>query len=207
VLKLLFKVSTYPSLTMSANDESAAVHPPNNLPRLNRYITTHDKAGVAVFDTQIEPEIVFKQLKGDAQFGLTYTTTKFPASISDDSDIKSYAEHLSSPPGISIANGSVLRYVDMAPGDLSPMHRTVSLDYGVVLEGEVECILDSGETRHLKRGDVVVQRGTMHAWRNTSKMEWARMLYCLLDAEDIIVDGNPLKEDYGGIPDTKPSKG
>ena len=46
------------------------------------------------------------------------------------------------------------------------MHRTVSLDYGVVLEGEVELVLDSGETRLMKRGDVSVQRGTNHAWRN-----------------------------------------
>lgn len=53
----------------------------------------------------------------------------------------------------------------MSPGLLSPMHRTVSLDYGVVLEGEVELVLDSGETRVLKRGDVAIQRGTCHAWR------------------------------------------
>ena len=40
------------------------------------------------------------------------------------------------------------------------MHRTQSLDFGVVLEGEIELVLDSGETRLLKRGDVAVQRGT-----------------------------------------------
>lgn len=46
------------------------------------------------------------------------------------------------------------------------MHRTTSLDYGIVLEGEVELILDSGERRAMKAGDIAVQRATMHAWRN-----------------------------------------
>ncbi len=66
----------------------------------------------------------------------------------------------------------------MMPGATSPMHRTVSLDYGVVLEGEVELVLDSGEVRLLKRGHVAVQRGTNHAWRNASKSEWAGCFMC-----------------------------
>ncbi|CAK96587.1 uncharacterized protein An07g01420 [Aspergillus niger] len=80
------------------------------------------------------------------------------------------------------------------------MHRTVSVDYGVVLEGEVELVLDSGETRLLKRGDVAVQRGTNHAWRNVTpdgeggEGMWARMLYVLMPAK-----GLELGEDLGGI--------
>jgi quercetin dioxygenase-like cupin family protein len=53
----------------------------------------------------------------------------------------------------------------MPPGLISPMHRTTSLDYGVLLEGEIELILDSGEKKLMKRGDVSIQRGTMHLWR------------------------------------------
>jgi quercetin dioxygenase-like cupin family protein len=91
----------------------------------------------------------------------------------------------------------------MPPGAVSPMHRTVSLDYGVVLEGEMELVLDSGETRLLKRGDLAVQRGTLHAWRNTNKTEWARMLYFLQESEPLEVGGAKLGEDYGkmtGVP-------
>jgi quercetin dioxygenase-like cupin family protein len=83
------------------------------------------------------------------------------------------------------------------------MHRTVSLDYGVVIEGEVELVLDSGETRVLRRGDVAVQRGTMHAWRNTSRTEWARMMYVLQECKPVEVEGKVLGEDYGdmkGVP-------
>jgi quercetin dioxygenase-like cupin family protein len=85
------------------------------------------------------------------------------------------------------------------------MHRTVSLDYGVVLDGNVELILDNGLTRTMQRGDMSVQRGTIHAWRNMSKTEWARMLYVLQDAKPLEVGGKSLGEDYGGlqVPDSR----
>ena len=59
------------------------------------------------------------------------------------------------------------------------MHRTETLDYGIVTEGEVWLVLDDGEV-HLKRGDIVVQRGTNHAWSNRSE-QMARMVFILLD--------------------------
>jgi quercetin dioxygenase-like cupin family protein len=84
------------------------------------------------------------------------------------------------------------------------MHRTVSLDYGVVLEGEVDLVLYSGETRRLRRGDIAVQRGTSHAWGNASSTTWARMLYVLLEAKPIDLESGALGEDYGegmgGVP-------
>lgn len=61
------------------------------------------------------------------------------------------------------------------------MHRTETVDYAVVLEGEITLLLDEGEVM-LKAGDVVIQRGTNHAWRNhTSKP--TRMLYVLMDGK------------------------
>lgn len=87
----------------------------------------------------------------------------------------------------------------MGPGVISPMHRTVSLDYGIVLIGEVELVLDSGETRVMKVGDVCVQRGTNHAWRNTSQTEWARMMYVLQPSLPIEIEGKRLNEDLGSM--------
>ena len=46
------------------------------------------------------------------------------------------------------------------------MHKTNTVDYAVVYEGEIWLELDSNETLHMRRGDVVVQNGTRHAWRN-----------------------------------------
>ena len=73
-------------------------------------------------------------------------------------------------PHDSCLGGTVCRIVDFGPNTQPVMHRTQSLDYGVVLEGEVEMQLDSGESRILKRGDVAVQRGTNHAWKNVTKV-------------------------------------
>jgi mannose-6-phosphate isomerase-like protein (cupin superfamily) len=70
----------------------------------------------------------------------------------------------------------------MHRGEGSPhpfMHRTETIDYGIVLEGEIILVLDGGETA-LKAGDVVVQRGTSHAWANRSGRN-CRMAFILID--------------------------
>lgn len=50
--------------------------------------------------------------------------------------------------------------VDFAPSCVSPMHRALSIDYGIVIEGEMEIELDTGEKRTMTQGDMSVQRGT-----------------------------------------------
>lgn len=171
--------------------------PPKNLRPLSRFITTHDTTGKAIFSSKLPEEMPVKPVPDSAHFSLAYTTDQFPAELSKDKDITSYEKYLTNPPGLTISTGTVCRVVDMPPYATSPMHRTVSLDYGVVLEGEVELVLDSGEKRLLKRGDVAVQRGTNHAWRNVTpdytdekgekRGSWARMLYVLAPAEPIKV--------------------
>lgn len=89
-----------------------------------------------------------------------------------------------------------MRVIDMKPGKITPMHRTVSLDYGVVIEGEAELILDSGEKRVMKRGDVSIQRGTSHSFRNTSDSEWCRLLFVFLPMEQLTVAGKQLGEEW-----------
>lgn len=61
------------------------------------------------------------------------------------------------------------------------MHRTETVDYAVVLEGEITLILDEADVQ-LKAGDVVIQRGTSHAWSNRSGKP-VKMLYVLIDGE------------------------
>jgi quercetin dioxygenase-like cupin family protein len=173
----------------------------------NRFITTHNAEGKAIIDESIPAAAPFYSLgEGDAAFALCYATTGFPVNIADGADTTVYRNFLAAPPGIVVTGGTVLRYVDMPPGATSPMHRTVSLDYGVVLEGEIELVLDSGDVRVMKRGDVSVQRGTMHAWRNMSQTEWARMLYILQPVQPLEIAGKPLKEDYGTMQGVKASE-
>lgn len=116
--------------------------------------------------------------------------------MNGDADLTSHDKLLQSKQlGLVNPNGTVARIVDFAPGIEPLMHRTQSLDYGVVLEGEVEMVLDEGVTRVMRRGDVAVQRGTNHGWRNVSRTEWARMFFVLQDAKKIEVGGKELGED------------
>jgi quercetin dioxygenase-like cupin family protein len=164
---------------------------------VNRFITTHNSEGKAVFSTALEDESKMKPLPDNMGFALSYTTQGFPVDLSDDKDITHYSTYLNNEPGLTISNGTVLRHVDFVPGKPCAMHRTVSLDYGVVLEGEIVCELDSGETRHMKRGDVCIQRGTMHAWRNPSETEWCRMLFVLQSCKPLEIAGQKFGEELG----------
>ena len=78
------------------------------------------------------------------------------------------------------------------------MHRTQSLDYGIVIEGSVEMLLDDGSSTLLQRGDIAVQRATMHAWRNPSETEWTRMVFVLQDCKAFEIGGKKMGEDLGG---------
>lgn len=175
-----------------------------NIRATKRFITGHDKDGREIFHDEVADDAPMYSLPGDADFALCYATKGYPIDMSDNKDIATYQNYLTNLPGITISGGSVLRMVDMHPGATSPMHRTVSLDYGVVLEGEIELILDSGEKRVMKRGDISIQRGTNHAWRNMSETEWARMLYILLPVQPIKIGDKVLGED-SNIPGVRAS--
>lgn len=169
-----------------------------NLPGVTHYVTGHDPAtGKAIVQSTREGS--WKPvLRSAVAFNVVYTTSEFPASLNDDKDITTHDELMSSKKlGLVNPKGTVCRMVDFSPGSEPYMHRTQSLDYGLVLEGSMEMILDSGETRLMHRGDVAVQRGTMHAWRNASTTEWARMFFVLQDCQEVVLNGQSLGEDLG----------
>jgi quercetin dioxygenase-like cupin family protein len=72
------------------------------------------------------------------------------------------------------------------------MHRTNSIDYVFILDGELEMELDGGEWVHLKAGDIVIQRGTNHAWENKSNRV-CRLASVLVAAEPVVINGKPLE--------------
>ncbi|CAK4034596.1 Hypothetical predicted protein [Lecanosticta acicola] len=175
--------------------------PPNHLKPPTRLITTHNAEGKAIISDTVPEELKPQDVEGaNATFYLSYCTDQYPVDMNQDRDLKAYERYAAEPPGLVIGSGTVLRHVDIGPGSVSPMHRTVSLDYGIVIEGDIELILDSGETRRMAPGDICVQRGTMHAWRNASDTKWARMLYVLQPSKPLQVGsgGKVLGEDYGG---------
>ncbi|UPL02041.1 hypothetical protein LCI18_012975 [Fusarium solani-melongenae] len=177
---------------------------PSDLPLVNRFITAHNDQGKSIFSRDLAEPLEFWEIASGtgkvARFELGYTTQGFPVQLMGDKDLtgfkESYAKKESS--GLVRQGGTILRYVDIPPGCDSPMHRTVSLDYGIVVSGEVECLLDSGESRTARPGDLVVQRGTMHQWINKTD-RWARIVFILFHAEPIIVGGKHLGEDRAGM--------
>ena len=164
------------------------------------HITTHNTSGKATVHTSTK-----NPAKALPDHGLVvtqvYTTSSFPPNLNDEIDMKQHMETIASGKlGIVKPKGTVVRFADFAPFDPDvPVmhHRTQSLDYGIVLEGDMAMDLDDGSSTLLTKGDIVVQRGTMHAWRNASTTQWARMLFILQDCQPLVLNGQRLKEDLG----------
>ncbi|CAH0019208.1 unnamed protein product [Clonostachys rhizophaga] len=174
--------------------------PEKILPVVHRYITTHDESGNATFNTGVGEEIEFERSPLGADMFLSYSGNALPAPLSHDADLDTYKGHLvKKPESFMIPNGFVSRYIDYHPGAAPLWHRTITLDFGVVIEGEIQLELESGEKRILKKGDVAVQRATNHAWSNPSKTEFARVFYVALDATAPIVNGKELAESLGVV--------
>ena len=161
----------------------------NRNPR--RFITGHDLDGKAIVHAVDEGS--WRKIDNDiVRYNELWSTSTFPIDINNDDYLRREKTVMS----LSLPNGTVLRMVDRSPGSSSAMHRTQSLDYGVVIEGQMEMILDSGEKVTLERGDVCIQRGTLHQWRNPGTT-WNRMLFVLIDALPLEVAGQVYKGETG----------
>lgn len=139
-----------------------------------RVVTGHDGSGVSVFSAD-GPVPVVRTAPDGALFYEIWGTDAAPAPIGGDGPDPTLGA-LSVPPP---PNGTKIRINEFPPGVVSPVHRTQSVDYGIVLSGEVVLVLDDAETV-LRAGDVVVQRGTSHRWENRSEGT-ARMAFILVD--------------------------
>ena len=175
-------------------------------PSIRRVVTGHDDAGLAIIseDGGLPTVVELAAIPGTI-FHEVWSTEGAPAPVGNGADPSLGPIRLPPP-----RHGTRIRFVDIPPdteeflehgaermnaafseiGDAeastvkeaSPhplMHRTESVDYGVVIAGEIMLILDKGETL-LKQGDLVVQRGTNHAWANRSNKP-CRMLFMLVD--------------------------
>jgi mannose-6-phosphate isomerase-like protein (cupin superfamily) len=92
---------------------------------------------------------------------------------------------------LTLANGTVFRIVEFGPGNAPRMHRTDSIDYAVVMSGEIDMELDDGAVVHVRAGDALVQRGTIHNWVNRGT-EPCRIAFILIDAQPVAVAGKVL---------------
>ena len=166
------------------------VVPAEGTAQFRRIVTGHDENGTAIFlEDQICPN---RFAIGGRETFVTneiWRQTETPAVNSGE-----YVDTTACPFGINPpAAGNVFRIMQFPPdGELGMkddgvtpeppmMHRTASLDYAMVLEGEVYAVLDGGE-KLMKKGDILIQRGTIHAWSNRSDKP-AVILFILCAAE------------------------
>ena len=127
--------------------------------RVRRVITGHDANGKAVVSIDELATHLFQGRPGATGCNV-WTTEGFP--VNNDGN-----EDAGQRKGVTttIANGTIFRILEFAPGLAPRNHRTDSIDYIVCMSGEIDMELDDTTVR-LKAGDVMVQRGTIHNWIN-----------------------------------------
>jgi quercetin dioxygenase-like cupin family protein len=149
-------------------------------PPIRRVITGHDANNVAKVLIDGPAENVRHSPAGNSST-LMWCTDENPADIAIGSDIEDMgARKLGTPPP---ANGTRFTVIDFPPGNTGAMHRTETVDYIVVIAGEIDMDMDDSSVT-LRAGDIMVQRGTNHAWVNRSSAP-AQVAFVLVDAKPI----------------------
>lgn len=155
---------------------------------IRRIVTGHTKEGKAIFtiDEEIETVVI---PTGDAAMATLWTSASVPADCNDQIDGRIRDA------GTTLKGGSVIRVVDMLPGASSPMHRSASIDYGIVMSGEIELELDDKVFKSVGIGGIIIQNGTIHKWRNPSPSKICRIIFVLTEAKPFEVNGVPLTDE------------
>jgi len=151
--------------------------------KIRRVVTGHDNQGRSKVLIDETVGNVISSRPG-AQSSVIWSSTGFPVNNDGDHD-PSHKEIAT-----TIDNGTVFRMVSYGPGVAPRNHRTDSIDYAVVISGEIDMELDVGSV-HLKAGDVVVQRGTIHNWVNKGTAPCV-IAFSLIASKPVTAGGKPL---------------
>jgi quercetin dioxygenase-like cupin family protein len=151
--------------------------------QVRRVVTGHDAGGKAVVKIDETATHAFVGRPGATGINV-WTTEGFPANNdgAEDAGLRKV--------GTTLPNGTIFRVLEFAPGLAARNHRTDSIDYIVVMSGEIDMELD-GTVVHLRAGDVMVQRGTIHNWINRGT-EPCVLAVILIAAKSVEVGGKVL---------------
>src|SRR5271155_1110829 len=160
---------------------------------VRRIVTGHDANGKAVVKTDERLQAVGRLGRPHIAGCEIWSTDNMPVdNTSEESEAAQRAGFVKRYNYVGTGQGSVIRITEFAPGAPKFMHRTETVDYALLLSGECDLELDSGEVAHLTPGDVVVQRGTMHAWVNHGPAPCV-FAFILIDAKPAEVAGQELR--------------
>ncbi len=151
--------------------------------QIRRVVTGHDAQGRAkvLIDEQVTN---VHQTRPGANAAVIWSSVGFP--VDNDGDNDPSHKKIAT----TIDNGTVFRVVSFGSGVSPRNHRTDSIDYAVVISGEIDMELDIGSV-HLKAGDVLVQRGTIHNWVNKGTVPCV-IAFTLVSAKPVTAGGKPL---------------
>jgi mannose-6-phosphate isomerase-like protein (cupin superfamily) len=131
--------------------------------QIRRIVTGHDDNGRAIVEIdEISQNLVSRRPGHSSTVIWSNAVTPVDNVEIGDAGLRDVAD--------CAAAGAIFRIVEYAPGVASRMHRTLTIDYAVVMSGEIDMGLDDGTVVHLKAGDVLVQRGTIHDWINSGNV-------------------------------------
>jgi quercetin dioxygenase-like cupin family protein len=150
--------------------------------RTRRIVTGHDASGKAI--VTIDDALTNVTMRAGVSACVAWTSEGFPVDNNGETD------EAKRKTGTTHANGTVFRIIEFAPGNAGRNHRTDSIDYAVVLSGEIDMDLD-GEEVHLHAGDAIVQRGTIHNWINRGS-EPCVIAFVLIAAHSAVAGGKVL---------------
>jgi len=178
------------AIIAAAASQNASTTTAPDLPNPTRLIsTTNLDTGISEFNTSLPEELTVVRNLNGALFRLGYITNVPPISLANQNDISTYASDLQDlPPLVPDGGGPIVWYIDTPPDSASPLHRTVSVDIVVQLQGTIELTLEDGTTKLQKTGDLTINRAVLHAWRNPSKTEWSRMLGVMMQSEPVTLN-------------------
>ena len=142
---------------------------------IRRIVTTHDANGKAVIATDSQMEAREGRPGTGIHNALMWTTDSMPVDINAEDPA---GQVLDIAPG---PNGTIFRILEVPPGSAPYMHRTETIDYVLVMEGEIDMELDDSEV-HMKAGDIMIQCGTNHAWANRGD-KVCRIAFVLMDGK------------------------
>jgi quercetin dioxygenase-like cupin family protein len=152
---------------------------------IRRVITGHTSSNVAKVILE-GPAANTKTPRPGVSSTLLWCSDEMPADIGIGENVEDMGARIlgTAPP----ENGSRFIVMEFAPGIASEMHRTETIDYIAVLSGEIDMDMDDSTVK-LRAGDIMVQRGTNHAWVNRGD-EPARLAIVLLEAKPLGI-GHP----------------
>ncbi|SCV48624.1 uncharacterized protein FFFS_08674 [Fusarium fujikuroi] len=159
--------------------------PSSKLAPVRRIVIGHDNNAHSTI--KYDSQLMSEHLTMGVEVKTLWITDTFPANTNIVGDpTESHSGFM--------APGSLIRVVDFPPQSQGATHRTVSLDYIILVKGSLVHWTDDGSTTTVNEGDVLVQQGTMHRWDNNTD-EWARIVCIILPATEPVVNGPKLGDD------------